>query len=166
MKNLFENAVTVKTLFEKAVWCKPFIAGLSFLVVFTMAFELRAGEGAKANILTKTIYPRQSVEDATNQSTVTLICRKGHQYQPEMQRCSTLYFENDQICYTIKRYDHVFEEYDKHENFNSMTNRFGCLSGRFRHGVEHFVTCSEAICAICQYGEEGNCIITYNLPIE
>jgi hypothetical protein len=73
-------------------------------------------------------------------------CRKGHQYQPE-----TFYVEDDEICYTIKRYVHVFEEGDKHENLNNMTKRFECLSGRYRHGVEHFVTCSEATCVICQY---------------
>jgi hypothetical protein len=32
-----------------------------------------------------------------------------------------------------------------------MTKRFECLSGRYRHGVEHFVNCSEATCVICQY---------------
>jgi uncharacterized protein YfaP (DUF2135 family) len=41
-----------------------------------MVYEPRAGEGAKANILTKTIYPCQSVEDATAQSTVTLIAER------------------------------------------------------------------------------------------
>jgi hypothetical protein len=41
-----------------------------------MVYEPRAGEGAKANILTKTIYPRRSVEDATAPSTATLIAEK------------------------------------------------------------------------------------------
>jgi hypothetical protein len=39
----------------------------------------------------------------------------------------------------------------RHENFNGMTKRFGCLKGRFRHSVKRFATCFEAICVICQY---------------
>jgi hypothetical protein len=73
-----------------------------------------------------------------------------------MQRCYTFYVEDDEISYTIKRYVHLFVEGDKHEKFNSMTKRLGCLSGRFRHGVEHYVTCSEAICVICQYQLEDD----------
>jgi hypothetical protein len=121
-----------------------------------MVYEPRAGEGAKANILTKTICPRRSVEDATAQSTVTLIAENDININREVQRCYTFFVEDDEICYSIKRYVHVFEEGDKHENFNSMTKRFGCLSGRFRHGVEHFVTFSEEICVICQYQLEDD----------
>jgi hypothetical protein len=126
------------------------------LVVLTMVNEPRAGEGAKANILTKTIYPRRSVEDTTAQSTVTLNAEKDININRKVQRCYTFYVEDDKICYTIKQYVHVFEEGDKHESFNSMTKRFGCLSGRFRHGVGHFVTFSEAICVICQYQLEDD----------
>jgi len=39
----------------------------------------------------------------------------------------------------------------RHETFNGMTKRFNCLSGRFRHSVDRFGTCFEAICVICQY---------------
>jgi hypothetical protein len=39
----------------------------------------------------------------------------------------------------------------RHENFNGMTKRFGCLKGRFCHSVKRFATCLEAVCVICQY---------------
>lgn len=44
----------------------------------------------------------------------------------------------------------------RHENFNGMTKRFDCLSGQFRHGIEQFATCFEAICVICQYQMEDD----------
>jgi hypothetical protein len=84
-----------------------------------MVYEPRAGEGANANILTKTIYPRWSVEDATAQPTVTLIAEMDININRKAQRCYTFYVEDDKICSTIKKYV--------------------------------YVTCSEAICFICQY---------------
>jgi hypothetical protein len=39
----------------------------------------------------------------------------------------------------------------RHEKFNGMTKNFDCLSGRFRHSVERFSQCFEAVCVICQY---------------
>ncbi|KAG7336887.1 hypothetical protein IV203_028172 [Nitzschia inconspicua] len=39
----------------------------------------------------------------------------------------------------------------RHETFNGMTKRFGCLDGRFRHGSQKFATCFEAVCVLCQY---------------
>ena len=53
----------------------------------------------------------------------------------------------------------------RHENFNNMTKRFDCLSGRFRHGVEQFATCFEAICVICQYQMEDDMPL-YDVLIE
>ena len=44
----------------------------------------------------------------------------------------------------------------RHENFNNMTKRFGCFSGRFRHRVEQFATCFEAVSVICQYQLEDD----------
>jgi DDE superfamily endonuclease len=45
----------------------------------------------------------------------------------------------------------------RHETFNLLTKRFKCLDGRFRHGVDAFATCFEAVCVICQYMTEANC---------
>ena len=39
----------------------------------------------------------------------------------------------------------------RHETFNGMTKVFECLQGRFRHGVDRFATCFEAVAVICQY---------------
>jgi hypothetical protein len=60
-----------------------------------MVYEPRAGEGAKANILTKMIYPRRNVEDATAQSTVILISEKD--INIKVQRCYTFHVEDDEI---------------------------------------------------------------------
>jgi DDE superfamily endonuclease len=53
----------------------------------------------------------------------------------------------------------------RHENFNGMTKRFKCLSGRFRHGVDQFETCFEAVCVICQYQIEDDMPL-YDVLIE
>jgi hypothetical protein len=86
---------------------------LLHVVVVTIFYEPRAGEGAKAKILTKMIYPRRSDEDVTAQSTVTLIAEKDININRKVQRCYTFYVEDDEICYAIKRHVHVFEEGDK-----------------------------------------------------
>ena len=43
-----------------------------------------------------------------------------------------------------------------HEKFNGMLKNFDCLSGRFRHGVDRFKNCFEAVCVIAQYQMENN----------
>jgi len=43
----------------------------------------------------------------------------------------------------------------RHEKFNGMTKTFGCLSGRFRHSIDRFTHCFEAVCVICQYQLEN-----------
>jgi hypothetical protein len=53
----------------------------------------------------------------------------------------------------------------RHENFNNMTKRFSCLSGRFRHGVDKFATMFEAICVICQLQMEDDMPL-YDVLIE
>lgn len=53
----------------------------------------------------------------------------------------------------------------RQETFNNMTKRFDCLSGRFRHGVDKFATCFEAICVICQYQMEDDMPL-YDVLIE
>ena len=35
--------------------------------------------------------------------------------------------------------------------FNGQTKLFDCLSGRFRHSIDCFKNCFEAVCVICQY---------------
>jgi hypothetical protein len=53
----------------------------------------------------------------------------------------------------------------RHERFNGYTKAFDCLSGRFRHSVDRFATCFEAVCVICQYQiENGNDL--YDILIE
>jgi hypothetical protein len=103
-----EKAVLVKTIFARTVifW--------QHVLVVSMVFEPRAGEGAKSNILTKMIQPRRSVEDVTAQSTVTLIAEKDININWKVQRCYTFHVEDDEVCYATKRYVHVFEEGDKH----------------------------------------------------
>lgn len=39
----------------------------------------------------------------------------------------------------------------RHEKFNGMIKHFDCLKGRFRHSVDRFAECMEAVCVICQY---------------
>jgi hypothetical protein len=83
-----------------------------------MVYEPRAGEGAKAIILTKMIYPRRRAKNATAHSTVTLIAEKNININRKVQRCYTFYVEDVEICYAIKRYVHVFEEGDKSKIFD------------------------------------------------
>ncbi len=44
----------------------------------------------------------------------------------------------------------------RQEKFNGMTKNFDCLSGRFRHSVDRFKNCFEAVCVICQYQIEND----------
>jgi hypothetical protein len=39
----------------------------------------------------------------------------------------------------------------RHETFNGYMKKFDALSGRFRHSVERFENCFEAVCVVCQY---------------
>ena len=43
----------------------------------------------------------------------------------------------------------------QHEKVNGLTKHFDCLSGRFRHSVDRFKNCFEAVCVICQYQMEN-----------
>ncbi|MEL7339944.1 MAG: transposase family protein, partial [Bacteroidota bacterium] len=53
----------------------------------------------------------------------------------------------------------------RHETFNFMTKRFKCLDCRFRHDINHFKTCFESICVICQYQLEHDMPL-YDVLIE
>ncbi len=53
----------------------------------------------------------------------------------------------------------------RHEKFNGMTKNFDCLSGRFRHSVDRFTHCFEAVCVICQYQLENGDPL-YDIMIE
>jgi hypothetical protein len=46
---------------------------------------------------------------------------------------------------------------NRHEQFNGLTKAFDCLSGRFRHSVERFANCFEAVCVMCHYQVEMEC---------
>jgi hypothetical protein len=53
----------------------------------------------------------------------------------------------------------------RHETFNGLTKFFDCLSGRFRHSVDRFKNCFEAVCVICQYQVElGNPLYDILIP--
>jgi hypothetical protein len=43
----------------------------------------------------------------------------------------------------------------RHEYFNGMIKRFGCMDGRFRGGPRRFKYYFESICVICQYQLEN-----------
>jgi hypothetical protein len=79
----------------------------------TMVNNLRAGEGAKAEILTRMIYPRRNVPDKKEKSIVILIEKKTIEINKKQQQCYTFKNEgddNDQVYYAITRYIHVIEE--------------------------------------------------------
>jgi DDE superfamily endonuclease len=44
----------------------------------------------------------------------------------------------------------------RHETFNGHTKVFDCLNGRFRHSVDRFANCFEAVCVLCQYQIEAD----------
>jgi hypothetical protein len=79
--------------------------------------KMRAGTGAKATVLTKMIYPRQS--DPNGKSTVVLIAEETKTINKKQQPCYTFRVEGaDTICYAIQRYVHVFEEGDHNKLFD------------------------------------------------
>lgn len=44
----------------------------------------------------------------------------------------------------------------RHETFNGMIKRFHSMDGRFRHSIDRFKSCFEAIAVICQYKIESD----------
>ncbi|KAG7342239.1 DDE superfamily endonuclease [Nitzschia inconspicua] len=72
-------------------------------------------------------------------------------YSGHPNECSTY---NAHDCRGVRKFKS--RALKRHETFNNMTKRFDCLSGRFRHGVDQFGTCFEAICVICQYQLEDD----------
>jgi hypothetical protein len=71
----------------------------------------------------------------------------GHPYQ-----CSTPNNHNSSSLSKFKS-----RALKRHERFNGLTKAFNCLSGRFRHSVDRFTNCFEAVCVICQYQVEMDC---------
>ena len=53
----------------------------------------------------------------------------------------------------------------RQEKFNGKTKNFDSLSGRFRHSVDRFKNCFEAVCVICQYQIENGSPL-YDVLIE
>ena len=45
----------------------------------------------------------------------------------------------------------------RHESFNCLLKQYAILDGRYRHSMEHFATCFEAVAVICQYRLELEC---------
>jgi len=81
----------------------------------------RAGNGAKAKILTKMIYPRQPVDNPKHESIVVLVAEEEKEINSRKQLCYTFQADDGDgdICYAIKRYVHVFEEGDEAELFDT-----------------------------------------------
>jgi hypothetical protein len=53
----------------------------------------------------------------------------------------------------------------RHEKFNRPTRHFDCLSGCFRHSVDRFKNCFEAVCVVCQHQMENGSLL-YDILIE
>ena len=89
----------------------------------TGAMKMRAGAGAKATVLTKMIYPRQS--NPNGKSTVVLMAEETKTINKRQQPCYTFVVDGDDnnICYAIKRYVHVFEEGDHDKLFDPNENQ-------------------------------------------
>ena len=122
----YELAIAIAT--SRLVWMNgPFKAGRSDVKIFK-------NDGLKA--LLKSMG-KKAIGD------------KGYNGHPD--ECSTF---NAHDCRGVKKFKS--RALKRHENFNNMTKRFDCLSARFRHGVDQFATCFEAICVICQYQLEDN----------
>ena len=81
-------------------------------------YKPRAGEGAKAKILTKMIYPRRVVADAKDESEVVLVAEESKTINKKEQACYTFKLQDGEICHAIKRYVHVFEEGDESKVFD------------------------------------------------
>jgi hypothetical protein len=87
-----------------------------------MKMKMRAGAGAKATVLTKMIYPRQS--NPNGKSTVVLMAEETKTINKRQQPCYTFRVDGDDtICYAIKRYVHVFEEGDHDKLFDPNENQ-------------------------------------------
>jgi hypothetical protein len=84
-----------------------------------MTYKPRAGGGAKAKILTRMIYPRRNLKDKKDQSIVILIGEEEKIINKKNQQCYTFVVEgDDETCYAIKQFVHVFEEGDKSKLFD------------------------------------------------
>jgi hypothetical protein len=83
-------------------------------------YKPRAGEGAKAKILTRMIYPRHQDNEPKSESIVVLIDEADITVNRKLQQCYRFKVDgdDDQICHAIKRYVHVFEEGDKDKLFD------------------------------------------------
>ena len=87
-------------------------------------YKPRAGEGAKATILTRYIYPRQPGYNpkSKEESVVVLIAEAEITINKKKQECYTFTVTGDDnsehVCHAIKRYVHVYEEGDKTKVFD------------------------------------------------
>jgi hypothetical protein len=68
----------------------------------TMVNNLRAGEGAKAEILTRMIYPRRNVPDKKEKSIVILIEEKTIEINKKQQQCYTFKIEKSRPYLSLK----------------------------------------------------------------
>jgi hypothetical protein len=119
------------------VWMRgPFKAGLNDVIIFTK-------KGLKAKLR------------ATGKMAIGDGGYSGHPYQ-----ISTPNWHDSKKCNKFKS-----RALKRHERFNGLTKAFDCLSGRFRHSVDRFKNCFEAVCVICQYQVETDSPL-YNILIE
>jgi DDE superfamily endonuclease len=117
----YELAISIST--SRLVWMNgPFPAGRSDNMIFT-------NDGLKELVVS---LKKKAIGD------------RGYNGHPK--EVSTY---NAHDCRGVRKFKS--RALKRHETFNGMTKRFGCLAGRFRHGVHRFGTCFEAISVICQY---------------
>ena len=112
----------------------------------------------RAGMSDSKIFKKKGLRDTLNAIGKKAIGDRGYNGYPK--ECSTY---NAHDCRAVRKFKS--RALKRHENFNGMTKRFGCLSGRFRHGVDQFATCFEAICVLCQYQIEDDMPL-YDVLIE
>lgn len=79
-------------------------------------------------------------------------------YIDHSKECSTFNYCNFKHMRKFK--SHALKKY---ERLISYTETFGFLNGSFHHISERFKTCFEAVCVICQYIIEINCLLFFIL---
>lgn len=122
----YELGISIST--NRLVWMNgPFRAGLNDVTIFTK-------KGLKAKLQA---CGKKAIGDGG--------------YSGHTQQMSTPNSHDSKQVFKFKS-----RALKRHEKFNGMLKTFDCLSGRFRHGVDRFKNCFEAVCVIAQYQMENN----------
>ncbi|KAG7370155.1 hypothetical protein IV203_027901 [Nitzschia inconspicua] len=119
-------------------------------------YNPRAGEGAKASILNKMIYPKRAVNDPKEASViVVLISEEEKSVNHRQQQYYLFYIEGDtsNICHAIKRYVHVIEEGDASKLFDpNLPGPHKQIIGAAEKGKWHK---SKAKCLLYEFFMDG-----------